>query len=90
MVVIVSLIDRSGEERRMGGEGLMLDSSLTTVRLPEDTISCSGPWPGSLGGSGEEKVGDTTAVETEEFVLMRRGEIGKPSQMIHARGLLYT
>jgi len=53
MVVMVSLIDRSGEERRIGGEGWLLDSSLTTVTLPEDTISCSGPWPGSLDGSVE-------------------------------------
>ena len=90
MVDMVSFTDWRGDERRMGRDGLVLDSTLTTVRLPGNTLFVSGPWPGNLDGSAEESRRSKRTVVTEARVLIWRGERGdRPSQRIHARGL-YT
>lgn len=90
---MASLMDRSFEDRRIGREGLALDSTLTTVTLFLRCVPFSGPRPVDVKGKVVER---DTAEKTKavvikgDFCRLASGkEVGIKWERAHARSL-YT
>ena len=73
---MASLIDCLLEDRRIGSEGLVLDSSLTTVTLPWDCIPFSGLRPVDTKGKVVERDAEkrNAAVIKGDFCRLASGK----------------
>lgn len=90
---MASLMDRSFEDRRIGSDGLALDSSLTTVTLLFwSRIPLSGARPVDARGKVDEKVAEKTkaAVMKGDFCRLASGMEGSGEEGTRADFIYVT